>query len=128
MVEQREQPIAQILQTIQTPLMMVNHAVTQCENGALPIKYDEKTTPHTSEDDAVSIERGGVQDVFQSNVDGVEFRTLSWQKAAIIFLKLNFAMSVLSIPGALAALGSVGGSLCIVGFTALNTCTSGICI
>lgn len=102
---------------------MVTHGVARCDNSTLPIKYDEKTAPHTSEDDTLSIERGEVQDVFQSNVDGVEFRTLSWQKASIIFLKLNFAMSVLSIPGALAALGSVGGSLCIIGFTALNTCT-----
>jgi hypothetical protein len=62
-----------------------------------------------------------VREVFQSNVDGVEFRTVSWQQACVLFVKFNFAMSILSIPGALAALGSVG-ALCIVGFTSLNTC------
>jgi hypothetical protein len=31
-------------------------------------------------------------------------------------------MSILAIPGTLGALGSVGGSLCIVGYTSLNVC------
>lgn len=61
-------------------------------------------------------------EVFQANVDGVEFRTVSWQRATVVFLKINFAMSILAIPAALAALGSVGGSLAVVGFTACNTC------
>ncbi|KXJ88811.1 transmembrane amino acid transporter protein-domain-containing protein [Microdochium bolleyi] len=59
--------------------------------------------------------------VFQANVEGVEFRTVSWQRATVVFLKINFAMSILAIPAAMAALGSVGGSLAVVGFTSLNT-------
>lgn len=66
---------------------------------------------------------GESHEVFQADVEGVNFRTVSWQRATVVFLKINFAMSILAIPGALAALGSVGGSLTIVGFTALNVCT-----
>ena len=103
---------------------MVSQTITPLQSNTLPVKYDEKIMPQTSEAEEASFEKGEVHDVFQTNVDGVEFRTVSWQKAAILFLKLNFAMSILSIPGALAALGSVGGSLCIVSFTSLNTCMS----
>lgn len=64
-------------------------------------------------------------EVFKKAQDGgVDFRTVSWQRASIIFLKIQFAMSILSVPGACAALGAVGGALSIVGWDALNTCTS----
>jgi hypothetical protein len=62
------------------------------------------------------------QEVFQQTEDGVDFRTVSWQRATIIFLKINFAMSILTVPGNLGTLGAVGGSLSIVGWEALNTC------
>lgn len=62
-------------------------------------------------------------EVFKKTEDGVDFRTVSWQRASIIFLKIQFAMSILSVPGACAALGAVGGALSIVGWDALNTCT-----
>lgn len=61
-------------------------------------------------------------EVFQQTEDGVNFRTVSWQRAAIIFLKINFAMSILTVPGNLGTLGAIGGSLSIVGWMALNTC------
>jgi hypothetical protein len=62
------------------------------------------------------------REVFQKGVDSVEFRTVSWQRATIVFCKINFAMSILAIPEAFAALGYIGGSLSIIGFTSLNTC------
>ena len=44
-------------------------------------------------------------EVFQaSGEDGVNFRTVSWPKATIIFLKIQFAMSILAVPGAVATL------------------------
>ena len=61
-------------------------------------------------------------EVFQQTTDGVNFRTVSWQRATIIFLKIQFAMSILSVPGSLATLGAVGGALSIVGWEILNTC------
>ena len=66
--------------------------------------------------------RRETHEVFKQNVDGVEFRTVSWQRATIIFLKIQFAMSILAVPGALGTLGAVGGSLSIVGWTSLNIC------
>lgn len=62
-------------------------------------------------------------EVFQKSTDGIDFRTVSWPRAAIIFLKIQFAMSILAVPGALATLGAVGGALSIVGWEVLNTCS-----
>lgn len=61
-------------------------------------------------------------EVFKKDAGAVDFRTVSWQRAAVIFLKIQFAMSILAVPGALATLGAVGGALSIVGWGALNTC------
>ncbi|KAF7192835.1 N amino acid transport system protein [Pseudocercospora fuligena] len=63
-------------------------------------------------------------EIFQKSTDGVDFRTVSWPRATIIFLKIQFAMSILAVPGALATLGAVGGALSIVGWEALNTYTA----
>lgn len=70
----------------------------------------------------ISDEEADSREVFQTGVDGVEFRTVSWQRATIVFCKINFAMSILAIPEALSTLGSVGGSIALVAFTTLNTC------
>jgi hypothetical protein len=64
------------------------------------------------------------QEIFQKNSDGVDFRTVSWPRATVIFLKMQFAMSILAVPGSLAVLGAVGGGLSIVGWMVLNTCKS----
>jgi hypothetical protein len=104
------------------PIMAIApQTISQHKNHTAP-STDDKITLHTSDYEEPNIEKGEVREVFQSNVDGVEFRTVSWQQACVLFVKFNFAMSILSIPGALAALGSGGGALCIVGFTSLNTC------
>lgn len=63
-----------------------------------------------------------VREIFHDSADSVKFRTVSWQRATIIFLKIQFAMSILAVPGALATLGAVGGALSIVGWEVLNTC------
>ena len=34
-------------------------------------------------------------EVFSRSTEGVDFRTVSWQRATIIFLKIQFAMSIL---------------------------------
>ncbi|KAI1854968.1 hypothetical protein JX266_001086 [Neoarthrinium moseri] len=64
------------------------------------------------------------REVFKTTEDGVDFRTVSWQLATVIFLKINFAMSILAVPGALGTLGAIGGSLSIVAWEALNTYTA----
>ncbi|KAH6654527.1 transmembrane amino acid transporter protein-domain-containing protein [Truncatella angustata] len=71
------------------------------------------------------LKKGGeANEVFKQTEDGVNFRTVSWQRATVIFFKINFAMSILAVPGALGTLGAVGGSLSIVGWEALNTYTA----
>ncbi len=68
-------------------------------------------------------EKREAYEVFKLTDNGVDFRTVSWQRATIIFLKIQFAMSILSVPGSMAVLGAVGGALSIVGWDILNTCT-----
>lgn len=61
-------------------------------------------------------------EVFKKSTDGVDFRTVTWQKAVIIFIKTQIAIGVLGIPGALGTLGAVGGGILIVAFQSLNCC------
>lgn len=62
------------------------------------------------------------REVFRTGDDVLDFRTVSWQRATIMFCKINFAMSILAIPQAISTVGAVGGSLILVGFTSLNVC------
>ncbi|KAG9744156.1 amino acid transporter, partial [Aureobasidium melanogenum] len=63
-------------------------------------------------------------EVFKQTQDGVNFRTVGWPMATVIFLKTIFALGVLSIPAAMYSLGAVGGSLSVIGWQALNTYTA----
>ena len=90
----------------------------------------EKAFPHQVVDQGdsdISIRDGTItneNEVFKSTADGVDFRTVTWQRMIIILLKVQVATGVLGIPSAMAALGAVPGSLLVVGWQALNTCTS----
>lgn len=93
------------------------------EKGVAEIQSDALSFPaskNVSSDKDVGISDS--REIFKDTPDGVKFRTVSWQRATIIFLKIQFAMSILSVPGALATLGAVGGALSIVGWEVLNTC------
>ncbi|KFA54990.1 hypothetical protein S40293_02303 [Stachybotrys chartarum IBT 40293] len=72
---------------------------------------------------AVTDEREA-REVFKTSADGVDFRTITWQRLIIILLKVQVATGVLSIPSALGSLGAVPGAICIVGWQALNTYTA----
>ncbi|KAF9770671.1 hypothetical protein IL306_011730 [Fusarium sp. DS 682] len=90
---------------------------------------DDKVTaykPRPADEEVVSMKGETLEshEVFQQTEDGVQFRTVSWQRATIIFLKIQFAMSILSVPGAFATLGAVGGGLSLVGWHTLNTYTA----
>ncbi|KAG9495876.1 hypothetical protein J7337_012439 [Fusarium musae] len=88
---------------------------------------DDKVTPYRPADEEVVSMKGETlesHEVFQQTDDGVQFRTVSWQRATVIFLKIQFAMSILSVPGAFATLGAVGGGLSLVGWHTLNTYTA----
>lgn len=63
-------------------------------------------------------------EVFKKNAEGVDFRTVGWPRATVIFLKIIFSTGILSIPTALYALGAVGGTLSLVAWQAVNTCKS----
>ncbi|KAI9166347.1 N amino acid transport system protein [Paramyrothecium foliicola] len=63
-------------------------------------------------------------EVFQETDEGVNFRNVSWQRATVIFLKIQFAMSILSVPASLSVLGAVGGAIAIVGWGVVNTYTA----
>ncbi|KAF1817171.1 hypothetical protein P152DRAFT_387626 [Eremomyces bilateralis CBS 781.70] len=60
-------------------------------------------------------------EVFKKEEGAVDFRTVSWIHAAMIFTKMIFATGVLSIPSALYTLGAAPGAICIIGFVSLNS-------
>ncbi|KAL2825503.1 transmembrane amino acid transporter protein-domain-containing protein [Aspergillus cavernicola] len=72
-----------------------------------------------------SVEKCAVEDneVFRKTTDGVDFRTVGWVKASSIFLKVMFAVGVLSIPQSMYTLGAIGGSLSVLVWGAFNTYT-----
>ncbi|KAH8674035.1 transmembrane amino acid transporter protein-domain-containing protein [Xylariales sp. PMI_506] len=63
-------------------------------------------------------------EIFKKTTDGVDFRTVTWQRATLIFLKIQISTGILGIPGALYSLGAVGGGLSIVGWQIANTWTA----
>lgn len=78
----------------------------------------EKKLHHDAQSDieAPAATTGGVFDandneefeVFKTTA-GVNFRTVEWPRATVIFLKVIFAVGVLTIPTAMYDLGAVGG-------------------
>lgn len=88
-------------------------------------KHPQAADSHVLEDPEKVVE-GTVEDyeVFKKTHEGVNFRTVGWPRASVIFLKVIFATGVLSIPTAMYSLGAVGGSLSVIGWGALNTYTA----
>lgn len=96
------------------------------EKSSAGVNHDaiQPTGLMASDSNAIEEKPNGLEshEVFKETTDGVNFRGVSWQRATVIFLKIQFAMSILSVPGSLATLGAVGGALSIVGWEVLNTC------
>ncbi|RFU30445.1 hypothetical protein B7463_g5917, partial [Scytalidium lignicola] len=63
-------------------------------------------------------------EIFKKNTSGVNFRTVGWPRASVIFLKVIFATGVLGIPTAMNSLGAVGGALSVIAWGAFNTYTA----
>lgn len=84
----------------------------------------EKDSDYAAKPDAET-GAGGIFDaneeheVFKTN-GGVNFRTVEWPKATSLFLKIVFAVGVLTIPTAMYTLGAVGGTLSVVAWGLLN--------
>ncbi|KAF9269444.1 hypothetical protein L218DRAFT_268596 [Marasmius fiardii PR-910] len=96
-------------------------------NSVEPNSIEEKgITPEECSVDYVADEEQESKEVFKKTKDGVDFRTVGWPRASLIFLKVLFATGVLAIPSAMATLGTVGGVLSLVGWGALNTYTAAI--
>ncbi|OIW33224.1 amino acid transporter [Coniochaeta ligniaria NRRL 30616] len=74
-----------------------------------------------------SIEAGKLEnteesfEVFKRDGTSVDFRTVGWIQASVIFLKLIFATGVLTIPSAMFVLGAFPGAVNVLGWQALNT-------
>ncbi|KAK0378989.1 hypothetical protein CLIM01_03686 [Colletotrichum limetticola] len=87
---------------------------------------DDKIRPPSVHNEISSLKEQALttHEVFRDTEDGVQFRTVTWQSATIMFLKIQFAMSILSVPGAFATLGAVGGALSLVGWHVLNSYTA----
>lgn len=93
-------------------------------------KYsDDAVVPEPIHNDAADYEepikpqQNDEGEVFQAVEGGVDFRTVGWFRASILFLKVVFAVGVLSLPTTMSTLGAVGGILGIFGFGLFNTYT-----
>lgn len=90
---------------------------------APPVAAGGDISPVRSDDHA-SVEKGSITndnfEVFRDDGD-VAFRTVGWIWATAIFLKIIFATGVLTIPTAMAALGSFPGAINVLGWQAVNT-------
>lgn len=62
----------------------------------------------------------GEKEVFSGGEGEVNFRNVSWQRAAIFMLKMTFATGVLSLPASLNSLGGVAGAIFIVFWGVVN--------
>lgn len=116
-------PFARLQLLLSLPVMashvMPNDKKEESYNPDVKQAHD---TSACSESAGTDIAAGESDEVFQIRADGVDFRTVSWQRATIVFTKIEFAMSILAIPEAMAVLGAVGGSLSVIAWTSLNTC------
>lgn len=77
---------------------------------------------HTTHDKSANPEKCGTIDdheLFRETEDDVAFRTVRWFRAAVMFLKVTIAVTILSLPTTMDQLEAVGGSLCILGATRL---------
>ncbi|KAH7034710.1 transmembrane amino acid transporter [Microdochium trichocladiopsis] len=74
-----------------------------------------------------SIENGKVAaqddsfEVFKKQEGQVDFRTVGWIHASVIFLKVIFATGVLTIPSSMYVLGALPGAINVLGWQFLNT-------
>ncbi|KAL2829306.1 transmembrane amino acid transporter protein-domain-containing protein [Aspergillus pseudoustus] len=60
-------------------------------------------------------------EVFKRSDDLVDFRTVSWIRASLIYMKTIFALGVLSIPLACAQIGAAPAAILVVAFGGLAT-------
>ncbi|KAJ5689186.1 hypothetical protein N7462_003578 [Penicillium macrosclerotiorum] len=76
---------------------------------------------HALDCDTQKAEMEDQHEVFKRGDGQVDFRTVSWIRAGVIFLKIIFATGVLSIPSLMYELGAFPGAVNVVGWTLLNT-------
>lgn len=81
-------------------------------------------SPHFTDNDISTskVDELEAHEIFKKDANGVQFRTVSWIGASVIFTKIQFAMSILAVPACFATLGAVGGGISIIAWTTLNTC------
>ncbi|KAL6692404.1 neutral amino acid transporter-like protein [Trichoderma pleuroticola] len=78
-------------------------------------EYEEESNDWSKQADESNFE------VFRREEGAVDFRTVSWLHASVIFLKYIFATGVLSIPSCMFVLGAFPGAVNVVAWTMLNT-------
>ncbi|KAI7306818.1 amino acid transporter [Hortaea werneckii] len=85
--------------------------------------YDTNTSHGDPENVIGEVREIDDHEVFKEGAN-VNFRTVGWSRATVIFLKIIFATGVLSTPVAMSSLGAIGGALSVLGWGMLNTYTA----
>ncbi|KAJ6130275.1 hypothetical protein N7512_003055 [Penicillium capsulatum] len=81
---------------------------------------DDFTPTDTHDAQKAEIEHEDRHEVFKRLDGQVDFRTVSWVRAGVIFLKIIFATGVLSIPSLMYELGALPGAINVIAWTLLN--------
>ncbi|VUC37297.1 unnamed protein product [Clonostachys rosea] len=95
--------------------MTLNEKKTNQDPGAI------ERAPSNGSGELISLEKGVQHEVFKKGDGTVDFRTVGWIHASVIFLKVIFATGVMGIPSAMSSLGAVPGALNVLGWQFLNT-------
>ncbi|WVQ94030.1 hypothetical protein IAU59_001108 [Kwoniella sp. CBS 9459] len=66
-------------------------------------------------------EQDDQEEVFKSNVNGENYRTVSWYSSFALMFKVLFSVGILSIPGVFAYVGALPGALLVIGWGSFNT-------
>ncbi|OJJ01697.1 hypothetical protein ASPVEDRAFT_71733 [Aspergillus versicolor CBS 583.65] len=95
-------------------------------------KIDKPPTDHDGQDlnngHFQDLEKPGQQqDLFTSEDADVNFRSVSWQGAAILIVKFQIGLGVLSVPDTLHTLGFFPGLLCFIIISLMTTVAGYVC-
>ncbi|WRT68118.1 uncharacterized protein IL334_005093 [Kwoniella shivajii] len=88
------------------------------------MSFSENKTDYNTDVEQVAVEANDQDDqgeVFKTNVNGENYRTVSWYSSFALMFKVLFSVGVLSIPGVFTLVGALPGALLVIGWGLFNT-------
>jgi hypothetical protein len=87
-------------------------------------EYTLKTLDHSSPGSVHPVGEAEKQDAVFGTIhaDGPDYRAVGWMGTAVLMMKTQVGLGVLSIPAALQTLGMVPGVICLMVIAIMTTC------